>query len=549
MLDAGDMLASTNRSVVFPTTASRCATRALCIGTVAALVTGVVLRYAWISDDGFITARYAQNLLHGFGPVFNLGERVQGFTHPLWFLMLTTGMAVFEDPVWVVAAFGALLTLAMFTTIGAHLIQVAPGAVRGAALFVGLACVLATSEAWRSFQTSGLENGLCNLLLALMVVELFRKPEPRTLRLSTLASLLVLTRPDFALLVAPLVLLLLGYGWSRGETSRLALGAAPLVGWLVFSSYYYGELLPNTARAKLGIFGFVPAVKQGLYYVVDFMQFEPGSALAALFCFAAAVLLARRPGQRAMLIGLVLYLCYVILVGGDFMRGRFLQPVIVLSCLMGVSTLARLDYQARRSRTDRLVLRLAAGGAALAIAGNLVAPAQDALIRRGIVNERLYYPGFHVASYVRTGEIDSGSVRIVPAIQAFVCACGPVALHASAIGALGYRLGPQVTVIDTIGLTDRYVASLPKSALVGPQRVGHPTKLIPVAYLGKRGDIALFSDWRRAVRSRDCSIIGKARALAATGGMFDQRQPASVLPSYANVPEPSAAVRTPDGGP
>jgi len=39
-------------------------------------------------DDAFIFFRYADNLLAGLGPVFNAGERVEGFTSPLWLLLL-----------------------------------------------------------------------------------------------------------------------------------------------------------------------------------------------------------------------------------------------------------------------------------------------------------------------------------------------------------------------------------------------------------------------------------------------------------------------------
>src|SRR5262249_25032780 len=34
-------------------------------------------------DDSFITFRFAANLIHGEGPVFNAGERVEGFSSPL----------------------------------------------------------------------------------------------------------------------------------------------------------------------------------------------------------------------------------------------------------------------------------------------------------------------------------------------------------------------------------------------------------------------------------------------------------------------------------
>ena len=40
------------------------------------------------TDDPFITYRYAANLLAGHGPVFNIGERVEGFTSPLHLLLM-----------------------------------------------------------------------------------------------------------------------------------------------------------------------------------------------------------------------------------------------------------------------------------------------------------------------------------------------------------------------------------------------------------------------------------------------------------------------------
>ena len=41
-------------------------------------------RYYILFDDAMISMRYAYNLAHGNGLVWNIGERVQGFTNPLW---------------------------------------------------------------------------------------------------------------------------------------------------------------------------------------------------------------------------------------------------------------------------------------------------------------------------------------------------------------------------------------------------------------------------------------------------------------------------------
>ena len=41
-------------------------------------------RYYILFDDAMISMRYAYNLVHGNGLVWNVGQRVQGFTNPLW---------------------------------------------------------------------------------------------------------------------------------------------------------------------------------------------------------------------------------------------------------------------------------------------------------------------------------------------------------------------------------------------------------------------------------------------------------------------------------
>ena len=51
------------------------------------LVAVVLIRTAWICDDAYITFRTIDNFLHGFGLRWNVAERVQSFTHPLWLIV------------------------------------------------------------------------------------------------------------------------------------------------------------------------------------------------------------------------------------------------------------------------------------------------------------------------------------------------------------------------------------------------------------------------------------------------------------------------------
>lgn len=48
-----------------------------------------LIRTAWISDDAAITLKTVLNFLYGHGPTFNIDERVQAYTHPLWFFLIS----------------------------------------------------------------------------------------------------------------------------------------------------------------------------------------------------------------------------------------------------------------------------------------------------------------------------------------------------------------------------------------------------------------------------------------------------------------------------
>ncbi len=89
-------------------------TRGLPLAAVALAFVGllIIFRTAWVSDDAFITFRTIDNILHGFGPRWNIDERVQTFTHPLWLLILTPLVAITGNPYLASIGLSLLLTAA-----------------------------------------------------------------------------------------------------------------------------------------------------------------------------------------------------------------------------------------------------------------------------------------------------------------------------------------------------------------------------------------------------------------------------------------------------
>jgi hypothetical protein len=53
-------------------------------------------RYFALFDDAMISMRYAWNLSHGSGLVWNPGEYVEGYTNPLWTLVMSPATFLFD---------------------------------------------------------------------------------------------------------------------------------------------------------------------------------------------------------------------------------------------------------------------------------------------------------------------------------------------------------------------------------------------------------------------------------------------------------------------
>ena len=78
------------------------------------LIVFILLSYHYISnsvDDTYITFRYSRNLAHGFGPVYNPGERVEGYSNFLFMALIGFGMLFGLDkyplgPLWLAKLIG-----------------------------------------------------------------------------------------------------------------------------------------------------------------------------------------------------------------------------------------------------------------------------------------------------------------------------------------------------------------------------------------------------------------------------------------------------------
>lgn len=214
---------------------------ALLCAAVAGYLALVLWRYDVIAigDDAFISFRYAQNLARGRGLVFNPGERIWGFTSPLFTLLLVlpaiVGISLPHASLWLGAFFAGATAIVWWQILRD---QLSPWS----RLALGIFIVATPQFVW----FLGLET-LLLVFLQSLALRLLIAGRPDATALA--ASFACLTRPDAVLFAIPLLLL----EPSTRRARPLAIFAFPGVVWLAFALLYYGQPLPNTLDAKKGI--------------------------------------------------------------------------------------------------------------------------------------------------------------------------------------------------------------------------------------------------------------------------------------------------------
>src|SRR5829696_4117337 len=265
-------------------------------------------RYFSLIDDAMISMRYAWNLSHGSGLVWNPGEYVEGYTNPLWTLVMSPSTYLLDksSAVLAIQVLGVVLMLAnayLVMLIADHLSSGEIG--RHGGLFRVVAFLCALSYYPPVFLTMmGMETGLLAVLLSLSVLLVLRyvrdrKPAQGSL-LSASLGLAFLTRPD-ALIFALPVFAYAFFGTRKAFTpSRLLALVGPLAlivaGQEAFRWVYYGELLPNTYTLKVTGVPLLDRIENGMGFVRPFLA----EVWVLLVLVGASLLLDFRKGKMLL---------------------------------------------------------------------------------------------------------------------------------------------------------------------------------------------------------------------------------------------------------
>jgi arabinofuranosyltransferase len=419
-----------------------------------------------MSDDGYIHLRVVKQLLAGHGPVFNVGERVEASTSPLWVFILAVADVV--TPVrleWIAVLLGLGLTLAGVTAavVGARGLNRTRQGV-GVVVPAGLLLLAIYPPNW-VYATSGLEGGLALGWLGLcfvLLVRWTRQGQRPPAALAVAIGLGPLIRPDLGVFTLLFLLTLIVGSWGRTSTREqvrtvaLAL-AAPLL-YELFRLGYYGSPVPNPAIAKEAARARWDSGWGYLHRALnDYWIWFPLIVIA----FGAYVPLLRRltrqTDRRAALVaaafgfGGIVHALYVVRVGGDFMHARLLLPsLFAVAAPVAVVPLDR-----------RYLLALLVVPWALVALFFLPSPTDTRHFfftakPRPVTVEDFNWGRKGLASFYK-GHGVYYNATLLPARPA---AGRDGSVVSYGIGISSYALGTNVYVLDALGLADPFTARL-----------------------------------------------------------------------------------------
>lgn len=457
----------------------------------------VVLLTAWVSDDAYITFRSIDNFIHGYGLTWNIGERVQAYTHPLWMFIISGFYFFTRDFYFTSIVVSIAVSLFAFVLL-LKKISIAPSNSLLAAL------ILIFSKAYIDYSTSGLENPLTHLLIIVFCIVYFNNGavKKRLFLLSVISSFAALNRMDILLLLLPS----LAVEYFRSPEKKknfiaILYGFLPLFLWEFFSLFYYGFLFPNTAYAKLNTgISRLDLVEQGLFYFQDSLYLDP-----LTFCTLIAGILIpfilRKGRMIPLVFGMLLYSIYIINIGGDFMSGRFLSAPLLLSVVI----FSRIEIKSLRKIAAYAIIIIGLGF--LSPRPNVLSTPQYSLgpkiihafrfgpsvigMYNGITDERFWY-------YENTGLLNNIFKRKLeqhPWVKhafAYQESKDKLAVK-STLGLFGFYVGKNIHIVDQYALTEPLLARLPSTEywLIGRDkpkgekfwRIGHFPRKIPQGYL------------------------------------------------------------------
>jgi hypothetical protein len=277
-------------------------------------------RYFSLFDDAMVSMRYARNLAHGLGLVWNPGTQpVEGFTNPLWVAYMAAihllPLSPAKTSLIIQLTAAALLTMNLFL-VRQMALRVSEGSEP-----VALGAVLLTASYLpiNNWSLQGMEVSVLIVVVGTCMCQVLRTIDDRRFRRSpyVLLGVSTLVRPDMVVPLAGLMLFCVVTD-SANRWKHLAWGAAALLFFVAlqtaFRLWYFGDILPNTYYLKMTGYPAILRIIRGAFVLARFIwKFN-----ALLFALPFLLVVGQRDRRTSLLLWmLVVQMLYSIYVGGD----------------------------------------------------------------------------------------------------------------------------------------------------------------------------------------------------------------------------------------
>jgi hypothetical protein len=406
-------------------------------------------------DDAYITYRYAANWGAGFGPVYNVGEQVEGYSCFLWMALLAAGARLGIQPQILAPVLNLPIVLCCVFLLSRLCFALGLSRPRMTALVVTL--LFALSEGTAFYAAAGMETPLFTAALLLYLLALHRGYERGAYGWAIPAALILdLARVEGFLYVVVGAAVAFGLEAMRRENpngrsaaTRLVFVVALLTAAMFAVRYaVYGMWISTTVVSKgyathllrdwLGgdpqaIRGLKRVISKGIGYEL------PALMMGAWIPFVALASGRERPPLLPVLLGLSSALSVGIGVwsGGDWMpHHRFIVAVLPVMLAVIAWTLDRMSVS--WSHVPWLKAAAPALTAAVVVVWTLA------------VGEPFAFARAHEAD--RSPEFQRTVGEALGRLP------GPVTLVTNTAGQIAYHAGPRVRVRDLLGLTDLHNA-------------------------------------------------------------------------------------------
>ena len=288
---------------------------------------------SFLCDDAFITFRYATNLVSSDGPVFNPGERVEGYTNFLWMIIMAAVIKLGMAP----EVCSRIISILMAAGLIALFICSNASRYEGKLAVYLFPAFLSFSAPFFIWSTGGLETAAFAFFVFTGILSLRTAGQKNDKRYSLVSSLLfvaaALSRPEGVMFITLAVLYFVILTVKRRISFQTTIiFIVPLL--LLYGLYfcwrwnYYGMLLPNTYYIKdpgLHLLGY--GLRYYLQFIINSSLWLPLALVSYRLIWAKGKVIG--DFEKFLLVVIICYSLYVIYTGGDFMAGsRFLMPLV-----------------------------------------------------------------------------------------------------------------------------------------------------------------------------------------------------------------------------